>query len=245
MPFDDALEALGEDGEMGRRTADVPIANIVGSMDRARDFDEELRLVNPALRERWDRLASAVRSGFEPPPVTLVQLGELYFVLDGHHRISVARSLGRVVITARVGRICTIAYAKSCLRAAHLPTKAAERRFLERVPLPDEVRRQLWLDEPSQWSRLADTAEAWGMRRSLERDQPMDRCELAARWWTEEVEPLVARLRCAGVGLDLRDVQLFVTALAVRDRLGGASWPPDIVDRLRSGRVPEPVGSAQ
>jgi hypothetical protein len=233
MPLDDALEALGDNGDMGRRTAEVPIANIVGSAGRATDFNHELRLVNKALQDRWNRLYRAMESGFEPPAVHLVQLGELYFVKDGHHRVSVARHLDRHVIAARVERICTIVYARCCLRVAHLPTKAAERRFLERVPLPEEVRAQLWLDEPAQWARLADTAEAWGLRRALEHDQSPDRCELAKAWWAEEVEPVVARLRGAGFGVDLADVQLYVTALAVRDRLGRTTWSDEVIEQLR------------
>lgn len=232
MPLDDALRALGRDGGLGLRLADVRVVDIVGSATRYTDFDADFRLVNRALRPRWDALARAMASGVEPPPVELMQLGELYFVKDGHHRVSVARSLGRQVITARVHRVCTVAYAKSCIRAAHLPSKAAERTFLERVPLPADVRRQLWLDEPAQWARLADAAEAWGLRRSLERGASLDRTHLAVSWWAEEVEPLVRRLRAAGVGTDLRDVQLYVTALAVRDRLGSTGWPDDIAERL-------------
>ena len=232
IPLDDALESLGRDGDMGWRTTDVPLANIVGSAARTSDFDAEFRLRNRALQRRWEQLARAMKAGAEPPPVQLVQLGELYFVTDGHHRVSVARHLGRLVVTARVHRICTVAYAMCCLRAAHLASKAAERRFLERVPVTDRVRRQLWLDDPAQWPRLADAAEAWALRRSLERSGPMGREELAATWWTEEVEPLVSSLRAAGAGTNLRDVQLYVTALAARDRLGLTSWSPDIAEHL-------------
>lgn len=217
---------------MGTRVADVPLAHIVGTAGRPFDFDHEFRLVNPRLRERWQQLACAVESGFEPPPVNLVQLGQLYFVRDGHHRVSVARARGQLVVTARVQRICTVAYAMACVRAAHLPNKAAERRFLERVPLPADVREDLWLDDPAEWMRLADAAEAWGLRRSLEHGAPTDRCELADTWWTEEVVPVLHRLRDAGVGLDLRDVQLYVTALAARDRLGSGDWPEDLPNRL-------------
>ena len=235
VSLDDALAALGRDGDIGRpAVVEVPVANIVGSSQRAGDFDAQFRLINPALQDRWEQLAEAMRAGFEPPPVSLIRLGELYFVKDGHHRVSVARALGRLVIAARVEDICTVAYANACLRAAHLPSKAAERRFLDRVPVPQEVRRELWLDDPAQWARLADTAEAWGLRRVLEDGQPLDRCELAKSWWAEEVEPLVARLRDAGVGVDLDDVQLYVTALTVRDRLGAANWSEDVVERLRS-----------
>lgn len=232
MRLDDALQALGRDGDMGRRVAEVPLANVVGTVARPHDFDQDFRLLNGHLRERWEGLARAVQSGLEPPPVDLVQLGELYFVSDGHHRVSVLRAQGRSVVTARVRRVCTVAYAMACLRAAHLPSKAAERRFLERVPLPQCVRNDLWLDEPGQWMRLADAAESWALRRALDGRVTGDRCELAGAWWGEEVTPVLDRLRAAGAGLDLRDVQLYVTALAVRDRLGLDGWPADPGDCL-------------
>jgi hypothetical protein len=234
LPFEDALAALGDDGIMDRRHAEVPVANVVGTLSRPGDFDQEFRLVNKSLRERWLRLADAVASGHDPPPVSLVQLGELYFVNDGHHRVSVARSLGRASIPATVLRVCTIAYAMCCLRLAHLPAKAAERQFLERVPLPDEVRPELWLDRPADWMRLADAAEAWAFRRALETGETADRRGFARAWWTDEVVAVSTALRSAGAAPSLRDVQLYVTALALRDRLGvaPANWPTGVVGHV-------------
>lgn len=238
VALDDALRALGRSGDMGLRTADVPLQAIVGSAGRAADFDGDFRPVNTALRHRWERMARAVQDGWEPPAVRLVQLGELYFVTDGHHRVSVARHFGRETISARVQRICTTAYGLACLRAAHLPVKAAERRFLERVPLDDRVRERLWLDDPAQWVRLADAAEAWALRGGLGQGRVLDRRELAATWWADEVEPLVARLRAAGVGADLRDIQLYVTALMARDRRGLTAWPADVARLVGRGGLP-------
>lgn len=232
MPLDTALEALGHDGSNPREYAEVRLENVVGTVDRPFDFDHEFRLVNKSLDERWQRLAAAVQAGFEPPPVELIRLGDLYFVGDGHHRVSVARALGRVVISAHVRKVCTIAYAMGCIRLAHLPSKAAERRFLERVPLPDPVRTDLWLDHPADWMRLTDAAEAWGYRRVLEGRSPADPRALAEAWWTDEVTPVLDRLRADGAGLALRDVQLYATALAARDRLGRPDWSADLVDHI-------------
>lgn len=104
--------------------------------------------------------------------------------------------------------------------------------------MPVDLRSGLWLDDPAAWMRLADAAEAWGLRESLDGRRPADRCELAERWWTEEVVPVLDRVRSAGVGLDLRDVQLYATALAIRDCHGCESWPADLEDRLGvRGRV--------
>ncbi len=214
LSLDDVLAALGDDGIMGRRTTEVPLADVVGSVSRPDDFDQTFRLVNASLRERWKDLAAAVQSGLEPPPVSLIQLGDLYFVNDGHHRVSVACSLRRDVISAKVLRVCTIAYATCRLRLADLPTKAAERRFLERVPLAVDLRCDLWLEGPADWQRLADAAEAWGFRRALEDGRPPDRGELARAWWAEEVMPTVRALRRTGRGHGRRAVQVYADAQA-------------------------------
>jgi hypothetical protein len=244
MRMDDALAALGADGLMEQRVADVPLDQVVGTVDRPDDFDHEFRLVNDHLQARWQELASAMATGVEPPPVELFQLGELYFVADGHHRVSVARELGRLVITARIRRICTIAYGMACLRAADLASKRAELEFLRRVPLPQPVRTQLWLDTPAEWLRLADAAQSWALDRILAGRPPADRQELAANWWAEEVAPVLERLRAAGHGLDLRDVQLYATALALRDRHGIAVWPTDLAELWPAPRRPRPFRTA-
>ena len=238
LPLDEVLATLGRDGEAKRRTADVPTADIIGSANRTGDFDEDFHLTNPALQQRWQRIHETMQSGIELPPVHLIQLGELYFVSDGHHRVSVARTLGRKWITARILHVCTVAYATRCLRAAHLPSKAAERRFLQRVPLPSDIRKQLWLDNPAHWSRLTDAAEAWGLRQAQDHHHLLDRCQLATHWWHEEVEPLVHHLRDIGAGVDLADVQLYVTALALRDNLGETSWQPQVISRLAARHHP-------
>lgn len=235
MPLADALAALGGDGTMGRRQDVVPLTAVVGSASRAVDFDADFQLINPALRQRREGLSTMLRAGGQPAPLDLLQLGELYFVRDGHHRVSAAKALGWDSLPARVTRVCTVAYAMCCLRTAHLPSKAAERRFLERVPLPDDVRRDLWLDEPADWARLADSAEAWAYRTRSSRPEPLTARELAAAWWRDEVMPVLDRLRAGAAPPGLRDVQLYVTALAVRDRLGALAWPEDLPELVATG----------
>lgn len=234
MLLSDALDSLGEDGAMGRYTAEVPLATIVGSAARRDDFDADFTLVNKALEARQRQVREAFAEGRFPPPLELVRLGELYFVQDGHHRVSVARSLGWDSLPASVMRVCTVAYAMYCLRAAHLDSKAAERRFLERIPLPHDVRRDLWLDRPADWVRLTEAAEAWAYRRRGATGD-INGHDLAGAWWEQEVLPVLRRLRRDDVGMGLRDVQLYVTAMAVRDHLGALDWPPDLSERMRVG----------
>lgn len=214
----DVLTVLGDDGVDGRSCAEVPLADVVGSVNRFGDFDQRFRPLNSAVRHRRASLTDAIRAGFHPPPVDLIQVGDLYFVVDGHHRVSIACALGRDTILAKVLRVCTTAYGLCRLRPEHLAAKSAEREFLERVPLDVVLRCSLWLDCASDWRRLADAAEAWGFRHSLVTGRVLDRCDLARSWWTEEVVPAVEAARRAGRADALRDVQIYLDVLTAAAR---------------------------
>ena len=84
----------------GMRT--VPIDLIRGSEGRCRDFDTGFRPLRSHSRDRWVRIAMARLMRTPLPPVTLVLVGDRYFVIDGHHRVSVAKALGQTEIEAEV-----------------------------------------------------------------------------------------------------------------------------------------------
>jgi hypothetical protein len=86
--------------DAGVRT--VSIDQIRGSESRVRDFDRDFRPLRDHNRERWLGIAAAQQQGKALPPVALIQVGGIYFVLDGHHRISVAQALGQQAIEAKV-----------------------------------------------------------------------------------------------------------------------------------------------
>jgi hypothetical protein len=54
------------------------------------------------MEERWKRIDRAYHRGEELPPVSLYKVGGFYFVLDGHHRVSVASYHGVEWIDAEV-----------------------------------------------------------------------------------------------------------------------------------------------
>jgi hypothetical protein len=86
--------------DAGLRT--VSIDQIRGSESRTRDFDRDFCPLRDHSRERWIGIAAARQQGKALPPVALIQVGGIYFVLDGHHRISVAQALGQQAIEAMV-----------------------------------------------------------------------------------------------------------------------------------------------
>ena len=82
----------------------VPIGKIQGSENRSHDFDAEFRPLKAESRERWVNIAVAHERDELLPAVDLIQIDDIYFVRDGHHRISVARMIGQQEIDANVVR---------------------------------------------------------------------------------------------------------------------------------------------
>jgi len=81
---------------------EVPLDQIRGTEGRSNDFDDRFHPLTDRTRQRWMSVARANEQGLSLPPVDLIQVGDVYFVRDGHHRISVARAFGQTTITARV-----------------------------------------------------------------------------------------------------------------------------------------------
>jgi hypothetical protein len=81
---------------------EVPICQIRGSQGRCNDFDRNFYPLQDHLKSRWLGVATARQLGLTLPPVELVQVGDTYFVRDGHHRISVAKAMGQLEINAEV-----------------------------------------------------------------------------------------------------------------------------------------------
>jgi hypothetical protein len=86
----------------GRKVVAVAINQIVGSEGRVNDFDKNFRPLVSHTRDRWVGIAIAQRRDIPLPPVELIQVGDEYYVRDGHHRISVARTFGQAAIEAEI-----------------------------------------------------------------------------------------------------------------------------------------------
>jgi hypothetical protein len=80
----------------------VPLWQIRGTAGRHADFDDAFHPLHDRNRDRWLGVAAAYLRGAALPPIELVRVGDSYFVLDGHHRVSVARALGQQDIEAEV-----------------------------------------------------------------------------------------------------------------------------------------------
>jgi len=93
-------ERAGPAGE-----AMVPISQVVGTVEPTRYFDRQFRPTSDDVRERFQRIAAEVRSGRGMDPVELYRCSGSYYVLDGRHRIAVARALGQRSVCALVTEV--------------------------------------------------------------------------------------------------------------------------------------------
>lgn len=199
LSFDEVVEALGRRGEHYVGTKVIPLEAIVGSVDKERDFDRRFRPTSTRSRERWERLALASRRGEVIPPIEVYQVGDYYFVRDGHHRVSVARSMGEKVIEARITAVDTLLTPTGVDVRSDLELKHWRRLMLERVPFTGEARAAIAFDHPEQYGEIAATVEAWGARQMHAEQAYMDKATMAARWYAEEFEPVARLIEDAGV----------------------------------------------
>lgn len=100
-----SLPSLPHQAKASHRTLEtvaVPLSKIVGTEGRSADFDADFNPLKTSDRERWISIAAARRMGTVLPAVELLQVGDKYYVRDGHHRVSVARVMGQMEIDAQV-----------------------------------------------------------------------------------------------------------------------------------------------
>ena len=241
LPYEEVVAALGFASERKLGLQIVALDTIVGSVDRGREFDRSFRPTSGRVRSRWEHIAAAVRRGESMPPVDLRRIGEIHFVSDGHHRVSVARALGRVDIDAYVTEVQTRVGAEKAITLADLPMKSLERVFFERVPLPDNARAEIALSDSWDYAELAGAVEAWGFRLSQDRREAVSRRENAYQWLEEEYRPVVRMLREAGLVGTRTETEAYLRVSSERYRLLRTHrWDDDVIARLIEGGVRAP-----
>lgn len=237
LPFDEVVAALGRTGERRHGLQVIPLDSIVGSVDRTRDFDRRFRPTSGQSRERWQRLALAHRRGEAIPPIEVYRVGEMHFVVDGHHRVSVAHALGLKSIEAYVTEVTTRLNPSGIRYRGDLLVKDYRRIFLSRVPLEGEARANITLTDPWEYAELAECVEAWGFRLMQDESVLLDRPTVARRWYDEEFRPVVEMLRQAGMIDTQTEAEAYMWVAAERYRLIRTHrWNDEIITAVRENR---------
>jgi len=234
LPFEEVVQALGRKRERYLGLQTIELDSIVGTVDRGREFDRRFRPTSGRVRSRWERIATEQRRGKAMPPIDVYRIGELHFVKDGHHRVSVARALGHDTIDAYVTEVITEVGPEREIKLRDLPLKSHERLFHERVPLPPEARERIKPSNRSAFACLAEGVEAWGFRLMQACGELMTREQIAEAWFREEYEPVTAMLREAGIAGSGNETDAYMAVVSLRYLLLRThQWDESVLDALR------------
>ena len=234
LPFEEVVHALGRRGERHVGLESIGLDSIVGSVGRERDFDRGFRPTSGRTRGRWERIAQAARRGESFPPIDVYRIGEVHFVKDGHHRVSVARAQGLDTIDAYVTEVLTEVGADRKITLDDLPLKSHERLFFERVPLPRPARGRISLRDEWRYAGLAEGVEAWGYRAEQDRGEQLSREEVAQAWFDEEYLPVVEMLKEAGLVRDGEETLAYMRVATLRYLiLRTHTWDDAVIERIR------------
>jgi uncharacterized ParB-like nuclease family protein len=199
VELDSVLEAAGAEGRSFGGVQEIPIDRIVGtaaSPAKASDFDPAFLPATRRLRDRWTRVYTAMVEGDELPPIDVYRVGEGYYVIDGHHRVSVARSIGRDTINARVIDVQTRAPLGTHVDAEELLKAAEYAQFLDSTQL-----HRLRPEARLECSRLGRYDEIFkhilGHQYflGLERGHQVSLPEAAASWYDTVYIPIAKTIR--------------------------------------------------
>jgi hypothetical protein len=234
LPFDEVVAALGRRGERRLGLQTIPLDGIVGTVDSSRDFDRRFRPTSGRVRERWERLALAQRRGEPIPPIDVYRVGDTHFVIDGHHRVSIAMATGAKTIEAYVTEVVTQLAPTGIRGRRDLLVKSYERLFRARVPLPPADLAKITVTDPWSYAELGEAVEAWGFRYMQDKGRFLDRAEVARHWYTEEYLPVVRMMRAAGLVGSRTEAEAYMRVAAERYRLIMThDWNDEVIERLR------------
>lgn len=191
LPFE-WVRHLHPAGEHPLGVQPIPVENIIGSVDRYREFDRHYLPREPHLDERWIGVRAAQLQSQELPPIQVYKVGELYFVKDGNHRVSVARRQGQVYIDAHVIELQVAVPPDEHDTLRDLIIKGEYARFLEVTRLDVVVpgHAQILFTAPGRYDRLLEHIRT----RQYFLDRKPERAGLPPVTWEEAVESWYRRL---------------------------------------------------
>lgn len=238
IPYHEVRRRVAPDAESYRGFQTVPIAQIVGSVDRFQDFDRAFLPRQRHTAGRWKNIDRAYYQDVRLPPVQLYKVGDVYFVKDGNHRVSVARERGVEFIDAEVyeGHIRVPLYAS--MSPMHLLLQVEYAEFLRQTDL-DKLRPNHDI-QPTALGRYDEIwdhiliHQEWLSERL---GYPASTADAVIDWYDTIYLPIVRALRAQGVlkrFANRTSADIYLWVMAHREEL-----------ELREGHEIDPTESAE
>ncbi|HSB82469.1 MAG TPA: hypothetical protein VLM91_27150 [Candidatus Methylomirabilis sp.] len=192
LSYDQVKERLHIGGPIHRGIRTVEISRIVGSVNRYRDFDRAFLPAHNRIANRWQNIDRAFYEDVSLPPVVLYKVGEVYFVVDGHHRVSVARQQGQEFIEAEVRECHVKVPVGPDLQPEDLEILGARVEFLERTGLdPLRPGAQIEVTVPDGYSRILEHIAVHRYFMGLDEKRDISEEEAVTHWYDTVYLPIV------------------------------------------------------
>jgi hypothetical protein len=196
LAFNEVEHLLPIQGQVYRGMRTVPLAAIRGSVDRYHDFDRNFLPSQTFTKPRWERVDAAMITDVPLPAIELYQVGEVYFVKDGNHRVSVARERGAEFIDAEVIECITPVPPPADVSVPDLLRLAEYGRFLAQTNL-DRLRpgARIAFTSLGRYDTLLEhiSAHRWYLGINLNREIGWE--EAVQSWYDTIYRPMIATIR--------------------------------------------------
>ncbi len=244
LPFDEVRQSLPYSGQRDIGLQTVPLDKIVGSVGRYRDFDRAFLPTQRQTTERWVNVRKAHYHDVSLPPVDLYKIGDVYFVKDGNHRVSVARERNQADIDAYVTEIDIPFRLTADMDIDSVNQEKAYAQFSQDTRLDDlRPEADLHLSNAAEYARLREHIAAHHYYLGTERQSDVGYGDAVESWYDNVYRPLVDALEAQGLrrqfpDMTTADLYLRVSEYqwlvreAAQDVVGGDRARDDATERM-------------
>jgi uncharacterized protein (TIGR00730 family) len=200
LSFEHVRDKLKVRGQHYLGVHTIPLDKIAGSTGRYQEFNRAFLPTQSFIRERWKRVYEVAHGLTGFPPIDVYKIGDVYFVRDGHHRVSVLKELGGTTIEATVTELDTPIPLSADVDEEGLDLKEEYATFLQETRLDQWVPDQeIEFSLPGQYRKLHEhiAVHRYFLGRQEQRDIPYP--EAVARWYREVYLPVVQVIREEGI----------------------------------------------
>ncbi|MDX2162509.1 MAG: hypothetical protein SF162_14380 [bacterium] len=197
LSFEDIRARLRLREEYYQGLQDIELDKIVGSVGRYREFTRHFLPKRRVQQERWSRVFAVATGMMGLPPIEVYKVGDVYFVRDGNHRVSVARQMGNRTIQAHVWELPTSLVLKPDMDEKDIDALAAYAMFLDatRLPYTRPHHQSITLSEPSRYEDLLGHVALHQAVLKRRTGEDIDFEDAAADWYDNVYRPAVTLIR--------------------------------------------------
>ena len=248
LSYDEVAKKLKLNVRTERGIHDIPLRSIIGSVGRYTEFTRDFLPLKNEDQQRWARVKSALDDleGSGLPPIEVYQVGGVYFVLDGNHRVSVARDEGFEFISAHVIELKTNIPITPDIQPDELIIKAEYADFLEKTDFA-VIRPgvDLSVSVPGQYDKLLEHIQIHRYFMGIDFQRDISYPEAVRHWYDVVYNSITEPVRERGLlrwfpGRTETDMYLWVSAYRadLENEIGWSVSPGAAAEKLATQENP-------